>query len=121
MALSSHPICHHEEDKRDRGGRRGGRRHGTLHDEEAIFVWPVLAADAWVLLRANVECEDGLPCLMCMQQRVQTLILSSGKCLLCGLHHIAPVFQMQHLDHGAAHLSCFHVLYKDPFLALVLW
>jgi len=37
------------------------------------------------------------------------------------LAHIAPVYQMQHLDHGAAHLSCFHVLYKDPFLALVLW
>jgi hypothetical protein len=34
---------------------------------------------------------------------------------------VAPVFQMQHLDHGAAHLSCFHVLYKDPFLALLLW
>jgi len=91
-----------------------------MHDEEAIFVGPVLASEAWVLLRADVQGQDGPACPMCTQQRVETLILSDGKCILYGLHYISPFVQMQHLDHGTAHLSCFGVLYKDVFLALVL-
>src|SRR5260370_41021286 len=98
MALSSHPICHHEEDKRGREESRSGRWHGLMHDEEAIFVGPVLASDAWGLLRADVQGQDGPACPISKQQRVSTLILSSRKCLLCGLNYIAPVFKIQHLD-----------------------
>ncbi len=70
IALSSHPICHHEEDKRGREESRSGRWHGPMHDEEAIFVGPVLALEAWVLLRADVQGQDGPACPISKQQRV---------------------------------------------------
>jgi hypothetical protein len=41
-----------------------------MGDEEGIFVGPVLASDAWILLRADVQGQDGSPYLMCTQQRV---------------------------------------------------
>src|SRR5437868_2269963 len=64
MLPSSHAICHHEEHKRF--WRRRGRWHDSLRDEERVFVWPVLASYAWILLCSNVQRKDGLSRISCV-------------------------------------------------------
>ena len=73
MPLSSHAICHYEEDKRFRRGRERGRGHEAARDENRILVWPVPASYARVLVRSDAQIEDCLPCgpsLLCVRQRI---------------------------------------------------
>lgn len=67
-----------------------------MHGEEGIFVGPVLASDAGVLLRADVQGEDGSPYLSGMLQQRETPILRGGTCLLSGLHESTPCVQVQY-------------------------
>src|SRR5438477_584859 len=64
MLPSSHAICHHEEHKRF--WRRRGRWHDSLRDEERVFVWPVLASYAWILVCSNAQHKDGLSRISCV-------------------------------------------------------
>src|SRR5205823_10111659 len=78
MPLSSHTIRHHEEDKRCRRARR--KRYDTMHDEERIFVWPVLASYAWILVISDVQGEYWLLCMdfrMCTCRLVYMRIIRS--------------------------------------------
>jgi hypothetical protein len=59
--LSSYPICHQEEGKWCCGDRGRSSRQRTLPDEEGIFVWLVLASDAWIQVRADVQRDGKLP------------------------------------------------------------